>query len=161
MVPVAALPSVASTTPPAAEIVVSVVGLVQEPGLVTLAPGARVADAIEAVGGGAKGADLVALNMAQRLNDGDQVVVGEGAGASRTSAVVTSGGLGNSPSGVVNLNTATEAELDQLPGVGPVTAAAIVSRRKNVGRFQSVDQLAEVEGIGPSRLAKLRELVTV
>lgn len=148
------------------EIVVSVVGLVTDPGLVTLQPGARVDDAIEAAGGAAKGADLLALNLAQKLNDGEQVVVGPESGANQPSAVLSSGTSGSSGSAggggdLVNLNSATETELDALPGVGPVTAASIVAWREANGRFDSLDQLAEVEGIGPSRLAKLRDLVTL
>lgn len=153
----------ASSTVVPTEIVVSVVGLVLDPGLVKLKPGARVADAIEVAGGAARGADLVALNLAQRLNDGDQVVVGSASGGSNPSTVLSAGGSSGSggQGAKVNLNTATEAELDGLPGVGPVTAASIVEYRKKNGRFDSVDQLAQIEGIGPSRLSKLRDLVTV
>ncbi|GAB86456.1 putative DNA-binding protein [Gordonia rubripertincta NBRC 101908] len=174
--PVAAQPS---TTP--AQLVVSVVGLVNKPGLVRLAPGARVAEAIDHAGGPRKGADLLSLNLAQVLRDGDQVLVGYAGGEgqmSMRSAVVgaegavpapgPSAGPGSPPpappaaaGGRVNLNTATETELDALPGVGPVTAKAILDWRERNGRFTSVDQLAEVDGIGPARLAKLRDLVTV
>ncbi|MDS1115545.1 ComEA family DNA-binding protein [Gordonia westfalica] len=175
--PAAAQPS---TTP--AQLVVSVVGLVNTPGLVRLAPGARVAEAIDRAGGARKGADLLSLNLAQVLRDGDQILVGYSGGEgqmSLRSAVVgaegaspasgPSAGPGSSPpassaaeaGGRINLNTATETELDALPGIGPVTAKAILAWRERNGRFGSVDQLAEVDGIGPARLAKLRDLVTV
>ncbi|MEO9327435.1 helix-hairpin-helix domain-containing protein [Gordonia aurantiaca] len=170
-----------------AEVIVSVVGLVNEPGLVRLPSGARVAEAIERAGGARKGADLLSLNLAQVLRDGDQILVGYAGGEGRMSlksAVVGASGApagggapaaqggasaesGGAPPGSgasgdkVNLNTATEAELDALPGVGPVTAKAILAWRQRNGRFTSVDQLAEVDGIGPARLAKLRDHVTV
>ncbi|WP_232717688.1 ComEA family DNA-binding protein [Gordonia metallireducens] len=169
-----------STTP--AQLVVSVVGLVNKPGLVRLAPGARVAEAIDQAGGVRKGADLLSLNLAQVLRDGDQVLVGYAGGdgqMSMRSAVVGADGASAAPGpsagpsgppsessaaapgGRVDLNTATETELDALPGIGPVTAKAILDWRERNGRFSSVDQLAEVDGIGPARLAKLRDHVTV
>ncbi|WP_193047190.1 ComEA family DNA-binding protein [Mycolicibacterium baixiangningiae] len=165
--------------PPAADqpVVVSVVGLVHRPGLVTLPPGARIADALEAAGGAVDGADLIGLNMARRLTDGEQIIVGIAAapgqpttmGSSTTGAqdggAAPPGTAPDSPGGgpgePVNLNTATVEQLDTLPGVGPVTAAAIVAWRDANGAFGSVDQLGEVDGIGPARLAKLRELVHV
>ncbi|MGC4960130.1 helix-hairpin-helix domain-containing protein [Gordonia sp. DT218] len=180
----AAAPAASVVPPPAAEdLVVSVVGLVHRPGLVRLRGQARVADAIDRAGGARQGADLLSLNLAQRLNDGDQILVGyagSGGRMSMRSAVVgpsgaagaadppsagsggpaTSGPTGGT-TGKVNLNTATEAQLDELPGVGPVTAKAIIGWRDTHGQFASVEQLGEVDGIGPARLAKLRDLVTV
>lgn len=161
-----------------AQIVVSVAGLVHKPGLVTLAPNSRVAQALESAGGTRPNADVLSLNLAQILRDGDQVLVGtrENGANSVRSAVVTSGGgggggaaggepaTGSSAAGgssPVNLNTATSADLDALPGVGPVTAQAIIAWREANGAFTSVDQLAEVDGIGPGKLAKLRSAVTV
>ncbi|BBX24921.1 ComEA family DNA-binding protein [Mycolicibacterium alvei] len=163
---------------PAGPVVVSVVGLVHKPGLVTLQSGARIADALEAAGGPLDGADLIGLNMARRVGDGEQIVVGiDGPpgqpttmgssiagdapasiqpGASQNGAPKAKAGA---PAGPVDLNTATVEELDTLPGVGPVTAEAIVAWRAAHGRFDSVDQLGDVDGIGPARLEKLRELV--
>lgn len=153
------------------ELVVSVVGLVQRAGLVRLAPGARVADAIGAAGGPLAGADLTGINLAQRLADGDQVRVGAaGDGPPPTGSATVSGGgdrpaapgdTGPAAGAPVDLNTATEADLDALPGVGPVTAQAIIVWRETNGRFTDVEQLAEVDGIGPARLARLRALVRV
>jgi competence protein ComEA len=154
---------------------VSVVGLVRQPGLVTLGTGARVADALAAAGGPLDGADLVGLNMARRVNDGEQIVVGMSSppgappamGSSITSApgssqaAPTLGAKPAGPDGLVDLNTATVEQLDTLPGVGPVTAAAIVAWRDANGAFAGVDQLGEVDGIGPARLEKLRALVHV
>lgn len=163
-----------SGAPAAAVVVVSVVGLVRAPGLVTLEPGARIADALDAAGGALDGADVVGLNMARRVSDGEQIVVGVGAPAGQPvemgSSVVSDPGThpGSMPAAtpagpeaLVDLNSATVEQLDTLPGVGPVTAAAIVSWRDANGRFADVDQLGDVDGIGPVRLEKLRGLVQV
>ncbi|ORV94287.1 hypothetical protein AWC11_04005 [Mycobacterium interjectum] len=161
-------------------VVVSVVGLVHTPGLVTLAPGARIADALQAAGGAVNGADTIGLNMARPVGDGEQIVVGLAPAPGQPAALGSSVAPGTAPvpaargpagpvSGSVkpkagealDLNTATVEQLDGLPGVGPVTAAAIVSWRQANGKFTSVDQLADVDGIGPARLEKLRPLVRV
>ena len=172
-----ASPGAGQSPSPDRPVVVSVVGLVHAPGLVTLAPGARIADALQAAGGAVNGADTIGLNMARQLGDGEQIVVGlapvpgqpNALGSSvATGATPTSKGPPPGPGSVkpkpgqaVDLNRATVEELDALPGVGPVTAAAIVAWRQANGKFTSVDQLAEVEGIGPARLEKLRALVRV
>jgi competence protein ComEA len=155
-------------------VVVSVVGLVHTPGLVTLQPGARIADALQAAGGPLDGADVLGLNMARRVADGEQIVVGidgpPGAPATMGSAVVAESAAAPKPAephpesssgDIVDLNAATVEQLDTLPGVGPVTAAAIVAWRDAHGSFTSVDQLGDVDGIGPARLEKLRDRVRV
>jgi competence protein ComEA len=157
-------------------VVVSVVGLVHTPGLVTLAPGSRIADALKAAGGTTDGADTIGLNMARQVDDGEQIVVGlapvKGQPAVLGSSVspgstapVPTNSASRPPKGgpaqTINLNTATVQQLDTLPGVGPVMAAAIVAWRQANGKFTSVDQLGEVDGIGPGRLEKLRPLVRV
>ncbi|TDV38686.1 competence protein ComEA [Actinophytocola oryzae] len=151
--------AVASETSAAAEpsIVVSVVGQVANPGLVTLPEGARVADAVREAGGPAPGLDLTTLNMARRLADGEQIYVGIPVPAGAEPAPAVSGAPG--PGEKVDLNTATLAALDTLPGVGPVTAQRIVDWRTEHGRFDSVDQLREIDGIGPTKFAKLHDLV--
>lgn len=161
-----------TAAPPSGQpVVVSVVGLVRQPGLVTLTPNPRVADAVTAAGGPLHGADTVGLNLARHLADGEQIVVGIAAPAGQPRALGSSvGGADASagppsapakPVGPVDLNTATVEQLDALPGVGPVTAAAIVAWRSANGRFTAVDQLSEIDGIGPARLEKLRPLVRV
>ncbi len=169
-------PSTAAARPDE-PVVVSVVGLVHKPGLVTLSPGARIADALTAAGGALDGADLMGLNMARRVADGEQIIVGiaapQGTPAAMGSSVKSepstapppgtpaTRGSAPAPGGLVDLNSATVEQLDTLPGVGPVTAAAIVAWRDAHGRFSSVDQLGDVDGIGPARLDKLRALVHV
>ncbi|MFE3190358.1 ComEA family DNA-binding protein [Nocardia sp. NPDC059240] len=164
----------ASTVP--GELVVSVVGLVEHGGLRRFPPGARVADALR-VAAPRPEADLSTLNLAQLLTDGDQIIVARSAVRPTTPAVGTTivnsaHPAANSPPSSasprppgapakVNLNTATESELDTLPGVGPVTAKAILTWRTRHGRFTSIDQLAEIAGIGHSRLNRLRDRVTV
>jgi competence protein ComEA len=155
-------------------VVVSVVGLVNKPGLVTLAPEARIADAVSAAGGAIDGADTLGLNLARHLTDGEQIVVGISTPAGQPAALGSSVSGGppaatpttatpgkGAPAGPIDLNTATVDQLDALPGVGPVTAAAIVAWRDANGKFSSVDQLGDVDGIGPARLDKLRALVRV
>ena len=169
-------PSPSPSARPNQPVVVSVVGLVHTPGLVTLAPGARIADALKAAGGAMDGADTVGLNMARQVDDGEQIVVGiapvkgqPACWAARSAPArppPAPSGTGSrsgkpGPAEVINLNTATVQQLDALPGVGPVTAAAIVAWRDANGKFTSVDQLGEVDGIGPARLEKLRPLVRV
>ncbi len=159
-----------SSTPAGGDLVVSVIGLVDHPGLLHVAPGARVADAV-AIAIAREGADLTGLNLAQRLADGDQIVVAAPAAADVPrlgSMVVPSGphgpaapGTPAAPAQRINLNSATEKDLDSLTGVGPATAAAIVTWRNQHGRFTTVDQLAEVTGIGPAKLNRLRDQVTV
>lgn len=164
-----------STPAPDGPVIVSVVGLVHKPGLVTLSAGARIADALSAAGGALDGADLIGLNMARRVADGEQIIVGIAAppgepttmGSSVASEQAPAGpsdpvdDSGPAPTESVDLNTATEEELDALPGVGPVTAAAIIAWRTANGAFANVDQLADVDGIGPARLEKLRAQVHV
>ncbi|MET1059826.1 MAG: ComEA family DNA-binding protein [Nocardioides sp.] len=151
--------SAAPTGTAAAEVVVDVAGKVRRPGIVVLRPGARVVDALDAAGGARRGADLAGLNLARLLVDGEQIVVGvpppPGPAAS------AAGSPGPVPGALVNLNTASLAELDELPGVGPVTAQAIVDWRTGNGGFRSVDQLLDVDGIGEKTLADLAPLVTV
>lgn len=170
--PVQMVSSAAPSSPAAGQpVVVSVVGLVHRPGLVTLEPGARIDDALTAAGGVLDGADLLGLNVARRLTDGEQIVVGiaapPGVPSAMGSSVTTetpqapSGAAGTAAAGPINLNTATVEELDTLPGVGPVTAAAIVAFRDANGSFTDVEQLGDVDGIGPVRLDKLRDLVHV
>ena len=139
------------------EVVVSVVGRVARPGLVTLAEGARVADAVEAAGGFLPGADPSTVNLAAPLADGQQVAVGVPGSAAPAGPVPGASAAG----GPVDVNRAGVAELEALPGVGPVLAQRIVEHREQTGPFASVDELQDVPGIGPAIFDGLADAVTV
>ena len=146
------------------EVVVHVVGAVADPGVQRLPFGARVIDAIDASGGATPDADLARVNLAAVLTDGEQVVVprpGEIV-APVDGAPTAEGtpGVGDQAA-PVNINTASAAELEALPGVGPTTAEAIISHRESAGPFASVDDLLDVRGIGEAKLEQIRDLATV
>ena len=134
----------------APKLVVHVAGAVRRPGLYRLAEGKRVADAVARAGGATAPADTAAINLAAPLADGMQVVV-----PSRVA-----GAAGPAAAGRVSLSSASVAELDALPGIGPVTAQKIVDHRLAHGGFRSVDDLDAIPGIGPARVEQLRELVS-
>jgi competence protein ComEA len=143
---------------PAGEVTVDVAGKVRRPGIAVLESGSRVVDAIEAAGGARPGVDLSSLNLARVLVDGEQVLVG----APVAPAAAAVPGTSAAPAGsLVNLNTATAADLELLPEVGPVTAGSIVAWRDEHGGFTSVDELLEVDGIGDKTLATIAPHVTV
>ena len=148
--PVTAKPSAAP------QLVVDVVGKVRRPGLQRLPPGSRVADAVAAAGGIRPGADTSGLNLARKLVDGEQIVVGAPA-----VKPPTPGDAAAEAAGPLNLNTATLADIEKLSGVGPVLAQRIVAWRDANGAFTAVEQLREVEGIGERKFASLSSQVTV
>lgn len=159
----ASTPSGPSTRSPT--IVVHVLGAVREPGLVRLPDRSRVQDAIDAAGGLTATASPGELNLAQVLADGQQVLIGTArrpAGEVRDRASTRPDTTHDgSPAGNLDLNQATPAQLEQLPGVGPVTAAAIVAWREQHGRFSRVEELQEVDGIGPKTYARIAPHVRV
>ena len=153
---------------PRAPIVVDVVGKVHRPGIVTLAAGSRVNDAVHAAGGALPRTSLTAVNLARVCVDGEQIVIGQPATAAVStgtpSAPAGSGaaiGATPAPGALINLNTASVDQLDALPGVGPVMAQRIVDWRTTHGTFQSVDQLKQVSGIGDAKYADISPLATV
>jgi competence protein ComEA len=155
-------PGVAAST--ADEVVVDVAGKVRRPGLYRLTTGARIDDAVRAAGGALAGVNLASLNLAARVVDGQQIRVGlPGATPAASASVATGATDGNTDaaSGPVNLNTATAEELQTLPGVGPVLAQHILDWRAAHGRFEAVDRLNDVPGIGEVKFAALRSRVTV
>jgi competence protein ComEA len=163
---VAPLEPVSDASTPAANpvLVVHVVGAVRRPGLLRLREGSRVADAVARAGGATGKAYLAGLNLAAPLVDGIQVVVPTravgGAGGAGSGGGVPAPGAAGELSPTLSLATATAEELDELPGVGPVTAQTIIDYRTEHGPFRSVDDLDAVPGIGPTRVEQLRELVT-
>lgn len=182
-------PAVPATSTAGGLIVVSMIGRVAHPGLVSLPSGARVADAVHAAGDVVAGTDLHGLNLARRLEDGEQLDIGavDPAANGATGAAASSGGAGSSagsaspespglngsakagnrsrtrssPSGKVNLNRASVEQFLGLAGVGPVTAQRIVDWRSQHGQFTAIDQLREVGGIGPAKFARLKDQVTL
>jgi competence protein ComEA len=146
-------------------VLVHVVGQVRHPGVVRLPAGARVEQALEAAGGATSKADLVRVNLPRPVVDGEQIVVPKPGEAMTGAAGVAGGPLGQgsttSPPAPVDLNTAGLAELDTLPGVGPVLAQRILDWRAQNGSFSTVDELGEVSGIGEKVLENLRPLVRV
>jgi competence protein ComEA len=146
----------------AAEVVVAVQGKVGKPGVVRLPAGARVADALAAAGGARSGVDVSLLNLARKVVDGELILVGVTPPPGATVAAGPAGPVaGGAPAGPVNLNTATVADLDTLPGVGPVLAQRILDARTAQGGFRAVSDLRKVDGIGASRYEQLKDLVTV
>jgi competence protein ComEA len=148
---------------------VHVAGAVRRPGVYRLNAGARVQDAVRRAGGGTGAADVSAINLAAKVADGQQVIVPRRASAGPAGATAAGGVPAAAPGGgaaaggaaaaPVNLNTATAEQLDTLDGVGPATAEKILDWRREHGGFRTVEDLAQVPGIGPKRLAALREKV--
>jgi competence protein ComEA len=148
-------PAEVSSAPIASEIYVHILGQVVRPGLYALPDGARAVDAVAAAGGFTPTADAGGVNLARFVSDGEQIVV-PAVGEAVVGAAPGVGGGGR-----VNLNTADAAALDTLPGVGPATAQKILAWREQNGRFESVEDLLDVGGIGEAKLDAIRDLVTV
>lgn len=164
-----AAPAAASGTAPAVRIdqpsasaaaVVHVAGAVRRPGVYKMRAGARIDDAVRRAGGPTAKADLSAVNLAAKVEDGRQVLVPlRATAAAAPTAGATAGAA--APSAPINLNSATPEQLDTLDGVGPATIQKILDYRREHNGFGKVDELAQVSGIGPKRLAALRGKVTV
>ena len=154
--PAAAPVNLRAEPPPARKVVVHVVGQVYRPGLYSLPEESRVDDAIKRAGGPKPRAALALVNLAAPVADGQQVVVPSTREAAQALAGgAVAGGAGNR----VHLNSATLDQLDELPGIGPVTAQKILDYRSEHGAFGSVEELDAVPGIGPATLDELRDLV--
>ncbi len=156
LIPHVQLETTVPTTDPPVPVVVHVAGAVRSPGVYSLPADARVEDALDAAGGALAGADLDQLNLAAPLPDGVQIkvpLVGE------VLAAAPSLSSPDSADGPIDINRASEGQLDDLPGIGPATAAAIVAWRDEHGPFSSTDGLLDVPGIGPAKLAALADLV--
>lgn len=162
------VPAAPGASPGGAEVVVAVAGKVRRPGLVRLSAGARVADALQAAGGPLNGVDVALLNLARKVTDGELILVGvtapPGAGQGGPAGNPAPGMAGVGAPGAggkVSLNAATLAELDALPGVGPVLAQRIIDHRDQHGGFRAVSDLRQVTGIGDARYEDLKNLVTL
>lgn len=140
-------------------VVVYVTGEVKKPGLVTLTEGQRVADAVNAVGGVIETADIERVNMAALLEDGMQIRVPERIGRDAERPKDTQSG--KTANGQINLNTASEKELQELPGIGPAMSARIIEYRETNGPFQSIEDVKKVRGIGNAKFEKMKDKVTV
>jgi competence protein ComEA len=153
--------SVKIERPASTAALVHVAGAVRHPGVYPLDDGDRVKDAVERAGGARAGADVNAINLAAKVADGQQVVVPRRGVAPPAAgdAGVGEGAAAAAAQPPVSLNSATAAQLDTLDGVGPATAQKILDWRRENGGFRSIDDLGEVPGIGPKRLAALREKV--
>ncbi|MGW0480846.1 helix-hairpin-helix domain-containing protein [Nonomuraea sp. NPDC003214] len=149
--PIASPP--ATTTPTTGKVTVHVAGKVRDPGVYTLPIGARVTDAITAAGGVRRGAPLGPVNLARRLLDGEQIMVGAPTAATAAAPAPEAS--------VLDLNSATQDQLEQLPGVGEVLAARIAEYRTAHGGFTSIDQLRNVNGIGPRTFEEIKPKVRV
>ncbi len=145
-------------SPSGGTMVVAVQGKVRHPGLVHLPAGSRVADAIDAAGGALPDVDLTGVNLARKLTDGELVVIGA---TPPPNADPAGGPPPSGTGGKVDLNTATVAELDGLPGIGPALAQRIIDYRTQHGGFRSVDELRQVSGIGDAKFGEIKDLVTV
>jgi competence protein ComEA len=160
-----AVPRASASPSVAAELVVDVAGKVRHPGLYRLPTGSRVDDAVHAAGGALPGTNLVSLNLAAKVADGQQIVVGvpggAGGGVPGQPAGSPGAAAGGSPGGAVNLNAATIEQLESLPGVGPVLAQHILDWRTAHGGFTSIGQLQDVSGIGPAKFAAIKDLVAL
>jgi len=181
-------PAATPRAPQRRQVFVHVAGAVRRPGVYALPRGARGGDAVERAGGPRRGADLTAVNLAAVLEDGQQLVVpvrgaagagpvGAGAGPAGGAPAggAPAGGAAGSPGGggagaaagagapgaraKLRLATATQAQLEELDGIGPALAQRILAYREAQGGFRSVDELAEVDGIGEKRLEALRQAV--
>lgn len=162
-----------STNEPAeqASVVVHVTGAVNKPGVYRLGQGSRVCDALEQAGGPALDANADALNLAAVLIDGERIDVPAKAAFAGPSSLPTKEGITGEKviaaqpvpeaSGRININTASARLLDTLPGIGPSIADRIIAYRQKNGFFRSIDELAEVPGIGQKKLEAIRDRVTV
>ncbi len=148
---------------PTGVLLVHVAGAVARPGVVRVSAGDRVVDAIDAAGGGLPDADLDRLNLAAKVTDGERVAVAKIGAPAPIETGVTGAGAGGdgAAAGPINLNSATAAQLEELPGIGPSLAAAIITERDKRGGFKAVAELQDVRGIGELRYADIKDLVSV
>ena len=146
---------------PPALVVVDVAGKVKHPGIYKLPQGSRAANAIKAAGGALKGVSLTDINLAELLTDGQQIIVGAPAVSTASKSKKSGASKGKISSGTININTATVAQFEQLPGIGAVMAARILAYRTAHGAFATIDDLTKVSGMGKSKFANLKNFVRI
>jgi competence protein ComEA len=178
-------PATTDQTPlPPPKLCVHVAGKVKTPGVYELDPGSRIKDAVKAAGGSLPNADLDSINLAEKLEDGQQIYIAAKGQVQPPALSIVRGGESSKPKapakgeaggkgktgpqklsapgqGTVNINSAGLEDLQRLPGIGPAYAQRIIDYRVQHGRFQSIDELDEVKGIGPKKLEKLRPFVSL
>ncbi len=152
-----------STTSTSVQLILHVAGAVVRPGVVEIPPGSRVVDAIDAAGGATAEADVDQLSLAGKAVDGARIYVPQRGEIVVAPIDAGSGGqgMGTETVGPINLNSASQAQLESLPGIGPSLAKEIITTRERLGGFGSVDDLRRVHGIGDRRFEQLQPLVTV
>ncbi len=153
-----------SATP--ASVIVDVRGAVAKPGVYTLPAGSRLQDALTQAGDVLPGAETRTLNLARRLNDGEQIYVPQVGEATATAPAIPgksapASAATKTPLGKINLNTATLDELDTLPGIGPAIAQRIIDYRNQNGAFKQLEDLKKVRGIGDALFSQIRDMVTL
>ena len=146
---------------PPALVVVDVAGKVKHPGIYKLPQGSRAINAIKAAGGQLRGVSLTDINLAEILTDGQQIIVGAPAVSTASKSKKSGAAGGKITSGTININSATAAQLEQLPGIGAVMAARILAYRKAHGAFATIDDLTKVGGLGKSKFANLKNFVRI
>ncbi len=143
------------------KITVYVTGAVNKPDVYNLPSGSIVKDAILKAGGATKNADLIAINLAKKVEDGEEIIVPKKSSAGTENAQAETGRSSNKNSGKININTASLSELETLPGIGEVKANAIVQYRKEHGSFKTIHEITRVSGIGEKTFEKIKDLITV
>ena len=138
------------------KLIINVAGKVKSPGVYQLPPGSRVIDAIEAAGNHIKGVDISDINLARLLVDGEQILVG-GNRLQSSKSVARKITVDNP----LDINRATLAQLDTLPGIGPVTAQRIIDYRNQVGRINALDDLKKISGLGGAKFEEIKSLLRV
>lgn len=138
------------------KLIINVAGKVKSPGVYQLPPGSRVIDAIEAAGNHLKGVDISDINLARLLVDGEQILVG--GNRLQSSKSVARKITADNP---LDINRATLAQLDTLPGIGPVTAQRIIDYRNKVGRINALDELKKISGLGGAKFEEIKSLLRV